>query len=238
MPTRSQIIATARAELGTGENPPGSNRNKYTDWYGWGPAAWCAIYTAWVYRQHSVSLRELFTQAWPATMAGAEAAKRKGLWRPGIAGAQPGDLVYFLLPGGDPGWVNHTGLYVGAAGGSVVTIDGNASNAVREVTRDVARVVGYIDMSRFVQAPPKPAPPAGPAYPGTPLRYDGNPDHMQHNDNVAKWQAQMQRRGWNIDVDGWYGNDSKAVAIEFQRRKGLDPDGVVGPLTWAATWGP
>ena len=55
------------------------------------------------------------------------------------------------------------------------------------------------------------------------------------------WQRQMAKRGWRIKVDGYYGAQSRRVAIAFQREKaregyGLAVDGVVGPETWNATW--
>lgn len=34
------------------------------------------------------------------------------------------------------------------------------------------------------------------------------------------------------EVDGIFGKQTELAVIEFQKRNGLDPDGVVGPLTW------
>jgi hypothetical protein len=40
--------------------------------------------------------------------------------------------------------------------------------------------------------------------------------------DVKRWQLQMARRGWNIEVDGYYGEESQRVARTFAEEKGLD----------------
>lgn len=59
----------------------------------------------------------------------------------------------------------------------------------------------------------------------------------RHGD-VRVWQAKMKQRGWRIDVDGVFGPQSEGVAKGLQRNRGLQRDGIVGPRTWQATWGP
>lgn len=73
---------------------------------------------------------------------------------------------------------------------------------------------------------------AHPPYPGFPLVYPP----LRTTNACREWQTQMQRRGWQIGVDGSYGPVSKAVCIAFQREKGLRVDGIVGPSTWLASW--
>ena len=46
----------------------------------------------------------------------------------------------------------------------------------------------------------------------------------------------MSAREWDIDVDGDYGDQSERVCRGFQREKGLDIDGILGPVTWKAAW--
>jgi N-acetyl-anhydromuramyl-L-alanine amidase AmpD len=60
--------------------------------------------------------------------------------------------------------------------------------------------------------------------------------HHGHRAALAGWQAQLVHRGWKLDVDGYYGEQTAGVARAFQRDKGLTVDGKVGPLTWAAAW--
>jgi hypothetical protein len=59
----------------------------------------------------------------------------------------------------------------------------------------------------------------------------------QVRDDVRSWQAQMSKLGYAIVADGRYGPASANVARAFQAAKGLTVDGVVGPQTWAASFG-
>ncbi|MEV4558788.1 peptidoglycan-binding protein [Kitasatospora sp. NPDC049285] len=75
-----------------------------------------------------------------------------------------------------------------------------------------------------------------PGVPTWPWRYLRVQSPMLHGDDVRMWQQKMSMRGWAIDVDGWYGPASAGVCRAFQQRHGLAVDGVVGPITWRATW--
>jgi hypothetical protein len=49
-------------------------------------------------------------------------------------------------------------------------------------------------------------------------------------------QRLLLKRGYVLTDDGDYGPRTQYVIMRFQRSNGLDPDGVVGPATWAALW--
>ncbi|MFF0867613.1 N-acetylmuramoyl-L-alanine amidase [Nonomuraea sp. NPDC003560] len=55
-------------------------------------------------------------------------------------------------------------------------------------------------------------------------------------DDVRTWQRQMRKRGWRLDVDGWYSGVDAEVCTAFQKEKGLLPTGVVDERTWRAAW--
>jgi peptidoglycan hydrolase-like protein with peptidoglycan-binding domain len=61
---------------------------------------------------------------------------------------------------------------------------------------------------------------------------------MLHGADVATWQAQMLKRGWTTigAADGFYGPRCRDVCVAFQTEKHLSVDGIVGPVTWAASW--
>jgi hypothetical protein len=86
--------------------------------------------------------------------------------------------------------------------------------------------------------PPGPTPPSAPTpslpppFPGRLLRFPP----ITSGPDVATWQAKMVERGFPLVVDGKYGPKSKAACVGFQEQVGLSQDGIVGPLTWAATF--
>lgn len=234
MPTRSQILATARALEGIGETPPGSNRNKITAAYGL-VGAWCAMTTWYVWHLNGVDLRKLFTSEWASTVQGANAAKTRGLWRAGLSGAEPGDLVYYQVPGGDLGYVNHTGLYVSAAAGVCTSIDGNWNNKLQQVDHDRRHVVGHIDMSQYVTPPPKPTAPGAPPFPGRDKFGPG-----KANGYVTMLGHQLVHRGYGrhytVGPGPRWTEADRQNTEEFQRAQGWhgsDADGYPGPETWS-----
>lgn len=83
---------------------------------------------------------------------------------------------------------------------------------------------------------PRPAapPPGAPSWPGRYLVLTAPP---MTGADVGQWQARMHERGWRLDVDGVYGESSRSTCKTFQAEKGIEADGVVGPVTWAAAWG-
>lgn len=60
--------------------------------------------------------------------------------------------------------------------------------------------------------------------------------YFSHRADLKRWQAQMAKRGWSIDVDGLYGPNTEKIARQFQDEKGLSVDGLIGAETWAAAW--
>lgn len=55
-------------------------------------------------------------------------------------------------------------------------------------------------------------------------------------DDVKVWQRQMRKRGWKLDVDGWYSDADEKTCKAFQREKGIPATGTVDKRTWDAAW--
>jgi hypothetical protein len=83
--------------------------------------------------------------------------------------------------------------------------------------------------------------PPPPPWPGRIFTYHPNAPQI-HGTDVRAWQQRMADRGWNLSVDGWYGQESETVARAFQTEfhtapgPGLAEDGEVGPRTWAGAY--
>lgn len=113
-----ELLKIARAELGTQETPAGSNRVKYSAWYGLvGP--WCVMFVEWVCAQAGIALPTR-TASCTTLM---NAAKSAQMW---VTGAyQPGDIVIYDW-GGDR-VPDHCGIVESVSGSKIVAIEGNTS---------------------------------------------------------------------------------------------------------------
>lgn len=47
-------------------------------------------------------------------------------------------------------------------------------------------------------------------------------------------QQALNREGYSLDVDGGFGKKTLAALMDYQRRVGMNPDGVAGSKTWAS----
>jgi peptidoglycan hydrolase-like protein with peptidoglycan-binding domain len=49
---------------------------------------------------------------------------------------------------------------------------------------------------------------------------------------VSEWQKFLNSQGYDLSVDGDFGDNTPAATTEWQRKNGLDADGIVGENTW------
>jgi hypothetical protein len=140
-PLVRRALEIARGEIGTREEPPGSNRGPRVDQYlrrvGLDPKAgsfpWCAAFVYWCFDESARALGRTnplvktagvldhWTRATDAGVAHVSAAKAhqvESLVRPG---------QIFVIDTGSPGGGGHTGLVEEVALGKLVTIEGNTN---------------------------------------------------------------------------------------------------------------
>jgi len=141
----SPMTTIAGAEVGQGEQPPGSNDSPRIAQYrtataGSGVGPWCAYFVSWVARQAGTplgdhgegfgSVDQLY--AW---------AQRTGRAVPNGPGTvpRPGDLIVFH---------EHIGIVEQVLpGGRIQTIEGNSSDRVSRNVHDFSDALGYVRMS-------------------------------------------------------------------------------------------
>jgi len=213
------MIAQARALLGLGEDPPGSNHNKVTVWYGFdGP--WCDMSISYE-AGHSDNLTAIFGK-FAYTVAHAEAFQSHGRWHYGLGGIRPGDVVFFDWEGtGTIGGIDHVGLVEAAhSNGTITTLEGNTSNLFLRRVRGGITVVGY---GRPAYGDAAPLPPS-----------DGNLSLGSTGNAVKTLQSDLDKvMGSGLVVDGDFGPLTEAAVKAFQSRYGLAVDGVYGPQSAA-----
>lgn len=239
MPTVDAVLNAARSKIGLGENPPGSNHNDITQWYGVdGP--WCAMFVSWVLAHGGFSndggatLRvpgvvETTTHGWayvPYLLNNFRDAGRTTMT------PEPGMIVTFVWNSDTV--PDHTGLVESVnADGSFVSIEGNHNDQVQRVNRLMSVVDAFCTLP--YDGAPAPAQDQTTPPPGVPP-FPGYCSMGSVDDATRKVQQRLKDRGWNIDVDGAFGPETRRIVQAFQAAEHLDVDGIVGPVTWNALW--
>lgn len=123
--TAAQVLALADSQIGTGEFPPGSNKQKYARETGLpNGVSWCAIFICWLMQKGSVVIPAKARTASSRTMY-AEAVKA-GL---GVKmnAIRQGDVVH-MSRGPRNKWLGHVGIVERVLpNGMVETVEGNTN---------------------------------------------------------------------------------------------------------------
>jgi hypothetical protein len=234
----ASLLAYARSQIGYTERP--DNDTKYGRQFGMNRVPWCMMFVWCCHANsdnpglvpHTASTREFFAKA------------KKGELgmkvQPASTTPRPGDTVLYDL-GGIHKPVNHIGIVEKVLpGGGFIAIEGNASNRVARKDSNSperkGRVVAFV-RTRLAGAASRSGPPP---FPGRNIkRGDSGPD-------VKRIQARLNHLahghhgvlgGQPLHVGGHFGPKTEAVVKVFQRHRGLQADGVVGPLTWKSLFG-
>jgi len=219
MGTIAGMLAQARALLGLGESPPGSNHNKITTWYGF-DGAWCDMAISYE-AGHSDNLSAMMGK-FAYTVAHAQAFQAHGRWHYGLGGIRQGDIVFFDWSGSRSiGAIDHVGLVEAVhSNGTITTLEGNTSDMFLRRVRNGSVVVGY---GRPAYGDASPMPPT-----------DGILRVGSTGSAVRTLQTNLNKvMGSGLVVDGDFGPKTEAAVEAFQRRYGITVDGEYGPQSAA-----
>jgi peptidoglycan hydrolase-like protein with peptidoglycan-binding domain len=221
--TANAVLAQARTELGLGESPAGSDRNKVTAWYGL-VGAWCDMFTVYeTYQaagQHGVHRNGRFAY----TVWHAQWFQRNGRF-----GRSPrkGALVFYDWAGSRSiGAIDHVGFVEAVhSDGTFTTIEGNLGDRCQRVRRSMAYVVGFGYPNYDGSGKP----------PATSVdeilrRGEVGPKVLVLQRNLLKLGHKLPRFG----ADGDFGAETETAVKRFQHDHGLTEDGEYGPKTAAA----
>ena len=151
---RWRIIQAAKHELGVTENPAGSNKQKFGEWFGFNGVEWCAIFCSWVYDQAGFPIghpkfKTDFMKGFASVPFG------MNIWKDHITkDPKMGDLVLFDWDKDKS--PDHVGLFVewmDKTAGLFYTIEGNTSagndsngGQVQKRQRNLANVQCFINL--------------------------------------------------------------------------------------------
>jgi hypothetical protein len=238
MALAADVLEQAKADLGYTESP--MNRTKFGVFYGMNGVPWCAqAVSKWFY-DAGLPLPAKTAKGFAWCQDGVSWFKQQQRFdrKPKI-----GDVVFYQFD--RDASADHVGVVESVGDGFVIAIEGNTNSAghrdggsVMRKQRPMSLVLGFGHPpynGNRKRGPIRPTPTV-PAWPGRDLK---RASPFMKGDDVTTWQAQMRRRGWDIDVDGFYGEQSRKVCLAFQQEKRDwcgKADGVVGSRTWSAAW--
>lgn len=134
----SRIVSIAQSQIGTTEQPSGTNKTKYGKWFGLDGVAWCGIFVSWCYDQAGKPLGRIgFLNGFAGCQTAVAHFKKKGKI---TTNPVAGDIVFYDWNG--DGRYDHTGIFVNwtskdtfrAVEGN--TAIGNDSNGGQVMERD------------------------------------------------------------------------------------------------------
>jgi hypothetical protein len=236
--TRQQVVNFAARENGVKEDPAGSNRVKYSEWYGIiGP--WCAMFCSYVLYFAGNPLPNIQI----AGKSGAASVwvlqnwfQKMKLWTTDEREAEPGDLVIYTF--------SHIGICEGvdSAGRKLAVWEGNTDvhggrtgGRVMRQMRSFGLIKGICKVPNYATAIGPTATPVIPAIPDFrtwPGRYLTLTTPLVTGGDVKVLQIRMQQFGSKLDADGVFGPATFDAVRWWQGVMGLTTDGVVGPATW------
>ena len=249
---KEKLVAWARSQVGYTEGE--QNWNKYAvgkaGAYGWDVQnqPWCDVFVdcGFIECFGLDDARKLTYQPTFSALCSASAQfyKNHNAW---YQSPEVGDQVFFYVDGG----INHTGIVVAVSGGLVTTVEGNSSDAVRMrvYANGVQTIAGYgrpnwsIFSSNVGTTQPVGDNPQTPINSGAgEKKITGLPNLQRGDKGEVVRAAQFLLNGRDCSVGMWgadadFGNATYLAVKTYQRRNGLDPDGIIGPATWASLLG-
>lgn len=221
-----KLLEVAASQIGETEDPPGSNNIKYnTDYYGRQVSGdsypWCMAFVWWCFKQAGLS--RLFysgrrTASCNTLMRWAKSNEQfvEGTY-------QKGDVIFYdwdSTPDAD-----HTGIVESDNGTTVTVIEGNTSDRVARVRRSKSIVLGAW-RPQFSDTP---------AYDS--LKPSFVPELAKGSTGASVKALQILLEGYGFTVgryglDGDFGDDTQLALLRYQKKNGLEADGICGVNTW------
>jgi peptidoglycan hydrolase-like protein with peptidoglycan-binding domain len=227
-----RILAIARAQIGIKESPPNSNKVKYnTKYYGREVSGaaypWCAVFLWWLFQEANLS------QLLPITTASCTALATAF----GYGKTNATSTVIHLQVGSTGAQVTALQTKLNSLGYSCGTVDGDFGPQTQSAVISFQKakgleadgIVGPLTWTTLNSTTSTTSNTTTGATSMRILKLGST------GAEVVALQNKLNSLGYPCGTaDGDFGPKTKTAVIAFQRAKGLEADGIVGPLTWNA----
>lgn len=238
------MIAEMEKVLGTGENPPGSNQNYITKWYGL-VGAWCNMTITYAAFHSGNEAAVTFGHKYAYTVAHAQGFKDRNQWHTDIAGIKRGDIVFFDWDKSNKiSAIDHVGIVTGTSsdGRTVYTIEGNIGNVCARKVRHADVIAGY-GRPKYAGSNNEPAGSSAPVQGGGGAKYAPFPGTAWFKGApkaplVERMGQRLVARGcgkYEVGPGPQWTEADRASYAAFQRKlgfSGADADGWPGKSSW------
>lgn len=231
MTQAEKLIEVAYSQVGTAENPLGSNDIVYnTDYYGHpvhGDYPWCMAFV-WDMFQYAKLGKYFYNGCKTASCTTLmKWAANAGLMV--YKGYRMGDVFLYDYDK-NPKDSEHTGIFTGEMeNGKYVVIEGNYADKVSIVKRSASEIIGAF------RPPFDDAPAPDPVKIELPELAKGDKGAC-----VESLQILLEGNGFSCGrygIDGDFGGDTEKAVKGYQSYHGLGADGIVGIKTWGRLLG-
>ena len=232
-----KLTAWMKSQIGTAENPIGTNRVKYnTDYYSSEVSGdsypWCMTFIWDGFRLCGLSSYFCGGEKSAYCPYVVNYAKNHNQWV--TSGYKEGDLLFYDWD--KDGKADHVGYCAGIQAGNVVSIEGNSSNKVQQIIRYHGSVMGaYRPAYSEKSTAGSTTKPVSSGSISLPTLKKGD-----RGEAVKALQILLVGRGFRCGVwgaDGDFGKATQDALIKYQTNKKLDADGIAGAATWKSLLG-
>lgn len=186
-------------------------------WWNNDEDAWCAVAVNGA----------LVNSGYPSTRS----ALARSFTRYGTRLSRPVRGAIVVFPRGSNPLYGHCGIVEAVrSDGTIVIVNGNVGNAVR---RTVFRIESILPDG--IRWPPGAVPPAGAGAVGVDVALGQRVLQLgSRGKDVEALQRDMNVLGYELAVDGEYGGRTRDAVMRFERRRGLNDDGIADAAMLAA----
>ena len=231
----NRILTVAASQLGTVEDPRGSNNVPYNTAYYGHPVSgsrypWCMVFIWWVFREAGLSALFYDGAKTASCTTLMKWAKYKQQWVTGDY--KPGDVLLYQFDSDD--YADHTGILVSVQGNRLQVIEGNTNDEVRQVWRDASQLHGAWRPPYAQDTAPVQHDDDDVVYLPELKRGDGGPGKPLE-EAVRAMQILLIGRGFSCGpdaADGDFGVNTQLGLLQFQRKAGRPADGVCNNAVW------
>lgn len=226
--SRQDVLNKAQSQDGTVESPPNSNKSPYGLWYA--PSLngqkWCAMFVSWVFHHAGHPLGNIQTKNGIHHCQSAHNYyKEKGRL---TANPQPGDIVIYDWEGN--GHADHIGIFIKWTNTDKTAIEAWEGNTSTSNNSDGGRVMKRIRSRSLIKSFINPG-----------VYSDTNVTPVEttltigsRGSEVTVVQNYLYELGYEIEVDGWFGQQTAGFIKEFQQQNVMAATGNADAVTKGA----